>query len=72
MVQKIDLSFSRPRLLTLDVDGKSGVTSYLGLTDKPSINDVTLIGNKTSAELYLQSIMDQITAQEIDKIIYGG
>lgn len=47
------------------------VTNYEALTNKPQINDVTLIGNKTSHELKLQDEMDEITAQDIDNIIYG-
>lgn len=32
-----------------------GTTNYNDLTNKPSINDVTLEGNKTSADLNIQS-----------------
>lgn len=46
-------------------------TSYNRLYDKPSINDVELVGNKTDVELHLQHIMDDITEQEIDNIIYA-
>lgn len=36
--------------------GSGGVTSYNDLTDKPSIEGVTLIGNKSYGELNLISI----------------
>lgn len=72
MVQRINLSFSRPRLLTLGMSGSGGSNSYLPLTDKPSINGVELIGNKTDAEIYVQALMDEITPQQIDTILYGG
>lgn len=46
--------------------------NYEDLFNKPSINDVTLIGNKTSDELRLQSRMQTVSESEIDDIIYGG
>ena len=45
--------------------------SYPALPEKPQINGVTLIGNKIDEELHLQHKMNEITPQEIDKIIYG-
>lgn len=38
--------------------GGSGTTDYTELSNKPSINDVTLTGNKTSSDLKLQSEID--------------
>lgn len=52
--------------------GGGGSSNYEALSHKPQINSVTLIGNKTSAELHVQDAMDTITEQEIDRIIYGG
>lgn len=49
----------------------SGATSYPPLTDKPQINDVILIGNKTSHELGLQDEISIATEHDIDKILYG-
>ena len=42
----------------------SGVTSYNDLTDKPSIEGVTLVGNKTFPNLHL----DVLTNSEIQDI----
>lgn len=60
--------------LNFDVDMGyiGGNLSYLPLTDKPSINFVELIGNKTSDDLGLQEEINDITEQDIDFIIYGG
>lgn len=49
-----------------------GTKDYEKLINQPSVNDVVLIGNKTSKDLKLQDEMDEITPQDIDKIIYGG
>lgn len=38
--------------------GGSGTTNYNDLSNKPSINDVTLSGNKTSSDLGVQSEID--------------
>lgn len=35
--------------------GSGGTTNYINLTNKPQINGVTLEGNKTSADLNIQS-----------------
>lgn len=53
----------------IDMDSQIGY--YPLLLNKPKINEVTLIGNKTSEELHLQHKMNEITNQEIDEIIFG-
>lgn len=45
--------------------------SYPDLTDKPSINDVTIEGDKLSKDYHLQDKMDAITPQDIDNLFYG-
>lgn len=40
--------------------------------NKPKINGVTLIGDKSSKEIKVQHEMDEVTPQDIDEIIYGG
>ena len=37
--------------------GSSGTTDYNALTNKPSINGITLTGNKTSADLGINAII---------------
>ena len=39
--------------------------------NKPQINGVELIGDKSSAEIHVQHEMDRITEQKIDDIIYA-
>lgn len=46
-----------------DFEG-GGVTDYNGLNNRPSINGVTLTGNKISADL------DMYTKEEVDKMLY--
>lgn len=50
----------------------SETTDYNKLINKPQINSVELIGNKTGEELNLQDKMTAITEQDIDNIIFGG
>lgn len=50
----------------------SGTNNYEKLYNKPQINDITLIGNKTSEELGLEPTISDITEQDIDEMIYGG
>lgn len=46
------LSFSEPEPVTLRFsEGGGGTRNYNALTNKPSINDVVLIGNKTFEDL---------------------
>ena len=39
--------------------------------NKPKINGVTLVGDKTSAEIHVQDPIGDITPQQIDAIIFG-
>lgn len=68
----IDLDIGKSTHINLDMAGSKGTGNYNALTNKPSINGITLIGDKESPELKLQGLMDEITAQEIDIIIFGG
>lgn len=43
--------------------------SYETLGDLPSINDVTLVGNKTLEELDIQETIENISNEEIDEMI---
>lgn len=60
--------------ITIDEDNVisaegGGVTSYNNLTDKPSINNVTLSGNKTTQDLGLQSIIGNYFTVENNEYI---
>ena len=46
--------------------GAAGTTTYTALTDKPSINNVALEGNKTSTDLGLQPAGSYVTVSELD------
>ena len=50
MSKTIELRIQKKNQIGLGIS-KSGGGSYPPLTDKPSINDIVLLGNKTSAEL---------------------
>lgn len=54
--------------LELGLDKSTGTTNYNALTNKPSIEDVVLVGNKTFKQLGLEAM----TEQDIDDLIYGG
>lgn len=45
---------------------------YVVLSNKPKINGVVLVGDRSSSEIHVQDEMDEITEQDIDKILYGG
>lgn len=53
--------------LVVNISG--GTDDYEQLENKPSINAVTLVGNKTGAELGLQDDMDPISAVELAGIL---
>lgn len=45
--------------------------SYNDITDKPSINNTVVQGDKFGIDYNLQDKMDVLTPQEIEKILYG-
>lgn len=47
----------------------SAEKDYNSLSNKPSINNVTLVGNKTTEDLKIKANVDKITNQEIWKIV---
>ena len=68
----VDVTIPEEKGIGLEFDNSYTGGSYPPLSEKPSINDVVLIGNKTSADIHVQHEMDTITEQQIDNIIYGG
>lgn len=54
-----------------DLGYLQAIPSYSLLTEKPKINNVTLIGNKVSEDLGLEPTINDITEQDIDNLIYG-
>lgn len=55
---------------TIDPYVNVASTNYNDLINKPQINGVTLIGNKTSQEIHVQDHMDAATVAEIEAILY--
>lgn len=53
------------------VNGPRGTADYNRLINKPSINTYTVEGDKLGIDYNLQDKMDVLTAQEIEKILYG-
>ena len=49
-----------------------GTSNYEDLMNKPQINDITLIGNKTSKQLKLQDEMTSLTNMEIERLLGGN
>ena len=68
---KTSIEKSNPIKAKLSNNGAINNTSYPPLTDKPRINEVILLGNKTSEDLGLQERINLATKHDIDKIIYG-
>lgn len=44
--------------------------SYDNLQNKPSLNNITIEGDKVSADYKLQHEMDALSVQEIERILY--
>ena len=55
-------------------ENTGGTSNYEYLTNKPQINSVELVGNKTSSELKLQDEMEALTNTDIENLlnIQGG
>ena len=56
---------------TMDAYINVASTDYNELINHPYINEVKVIGHKTGPDYGLQNLMDEITPQQIDNIIYG-
>lgn len=58
--------------LDLDYLNSKETIDYLSLYNLPSINSITLEGDKSGSELGLQEEMDYLSESDIDRIIFGG
>ena len=66
----IDFDITSAGTVDFTMEGQvPGTTDYNRLINKPQINEVTLIGNKTSGELHLQDEMDYLTNLEIEELL---
>lgn len=59
-------------IVTFNEGGTTGTNDYERLINKPSINNVELIKNKTSSDLGLQDEMRPLTNLEIRNLIGGN
>lgn len=59
---------SEEELTTLQED-TGGTNNYNNLNNKPKINNVELVGNKTSKDLKIQDEMESLTNIDIEEII---
>lgn len=55
-------------IVTLE-ENIGGTNNYEYLTNQPKINDVTLIGNKTSSDLKLQHEMEALSNMDIENLL---
>lgn len=51
-------------------ESRTVAARYPDLRDKPSINQVTIEGDKGSEDYHLQGKMEYLTQQEIERILY--
>ena len=58
--------------LSVSMEEGGGTKDYRYLANKPKINSVELIGDKTAEDLRLQGSMEAITEHDIDILMYGG
>ena len=70
---EVNMNIQKTSNLDFELGSKCcSVPSYNAIPDKPQINGKVLQGNKIDSELDLQHIMDEITPQDIDRIVYGN
>ena len=71
--QDLDFTIDDDDSLDFTIDTYINVTTtdYNELINLPYINEVKVIGHKTGPDYGLQNLMDEITPQQIDIIIYG-
>ena len=58
--------------LNYGIENVTEITDYNKLINLPKINDVELIGNKSSSELKLQGEMEALSNMDIENLLKGG
>ena len=71
-INKIKLGDGKHYWSELEYLSGDEALDYEALYNLPSINSVTLEGDKTGSELGLQEEMDSLAETDIDRIIFGG
>lgn len=69
--ESIDILDGKDESLIIQEGNYYGTNDYNKLNNKPQINSVELIGNKTSNDLNLQDKMKSLTNMEIEKLLGG-
>lgn len=69
--KKLDLSPEKKgeTSIGLNKESSGGTSDYGALLNKPKINGVELVGNKTSEELKIQATIDEISDETIEEIV---
>lgn len=69
-VNPLSVDLSKTDVISItDMQPTGGAKSYNKLLDKPSINDVVLVGNKTGEQLHLQDKMESLSNLEIERLL---
>lgn len=72
-VREVTANFSPVTEITGTIElprSRTVAARYPDLKDKPSINQVTIEGDKGSEDYHLQGKMEYLTQQEIERILY--
>lgn len=70
--EEIQIELEQEEELEIGLEGDATnvtVNNYEELPNKPRINDIELIGNKTAKELELQEEMETLSNLEIEEIL---
>lgn len=65
---QVDVSFPKQTGIDLVIEKSAGGGSYPPLSEKPSINNVVLLGNKTFEELGVQTMTNLEIKEVFDKV----
>ena len=71
-IQNVSGNLSAAGRPTKVVYTETGTDDYEKLINKPSINGVTVEGDKTSRDYNIYGNAQELSMQEIDNIIFGG
>lgn len=64
--QKILGGLNKKTTLNGNIYTPNGIRYYADLPDKPMINNIELLGNKSADELFIQMKMRKVTNEEIE------
>jgi len=70
--QNITITQSGSTMTISSTGGSGGTSDYTDLTNKPSINNVTLSGNKSLSDLCIQPSGDYVTHSDLSSVATSG